>query len=157
MPFTPFHFGPGTLVKSFMQRHFNFSIFVFTQIIIDLETLYFILKEEFPVHRLLHTYLGSNVVVLAALVLGRPTCQWIIKTKLRLSLVLTSSMIGAYSHVFLDSIMHSDLRPFRPFSDANPMFRMIDVGLLHLLCIFSGVIGVGIWLLSITQGKNKNS
>ena len=157
MPFTPFHFGPGALIKAGLRKYFSFSIFVFTQVIIDLETLYFILKEDFPLHRTLHTYLGSNIAVLIAVIVGRPVCRTAIKIwnrvtnnlfKLNAEITVASAfitaIIGAYSHVFLDSIMHTDMRPFYPFSNSNPLFRIIGLRLLHQLCVLSGLIGIGI-------------
>jgi hypothetical protein len=38
MPFTPYHFGPGALVKAIMPRHFSFTVFCFAQIVTDFET-----------------------------------------------------------------------------------------------------------------------
>ncbi len=42
-----------------------------------------------------------------------------------------SAFIGTYTHVVLDSIMHSDVEPFYPLSQANNMLRLISVGELH--------------------------
>ena len=39
MPFTPFHFGPGALLKSFLRHRFSFVTFVASQVVIDFETL----------------------------------------------------------------------------------------------------------------------
>ena len=33
--------------------------------------------------------------------------------------VFVSALLGTTSHVFLDSLMHSDMRPLFPFSDEN--------------------------------------
>lgn len=51
MPFTPFHFGPGATVKAMAGQHFSFTVFAFTQVAIDLEPLYFMLRDE---DRLIH-------------------------------------------------------------------------------------------------------
>lgn len=150
MPFTPFHFGPGVLVKSALRRHFSFTVFIFTQVTADFETLYYLLKNEMPLHRFLHTYLGANVNVLIALGIGRPFCQWGLKllgrpvseTALSLRVVLFSAVIGSYSHVFLDSVMHGDVRPFSPFSSENPAYRMISLGQLHAFCLWTGILGL---------------
>ena len=39
--------------------------------------------------------------------------------------VAIGALTGTFSHVFLDSIMHTDIRPFHPFSDANPLLTEI--------------------------------
>jgi hypothetical protein len=48
MPFTPFHFGPGATIKAMAGQHFSFTVFAFTQLAIDLEPLYFMLRDEDP-------------------------------------------------------------------------------------------------------------
>lgn len=48
-------------------------------------------------------------------------------------------MAGSYSHIVLDSVMHADIRPWSPFSQANGLYRIVSVDLLHSLCIWSGV------------------
>ena len=39
MPITPFHFGPGAAVKAVAPRHFSFTVFAFSQVMIDLEPI----------------------------------------------------------------------------------------------------------------------
>ena len=63
MPFTPFHFGPGIFVKAAMPHKFSLRIFILNQVMIDLESLFNILSGQYPVHRFLHTFLGSTLVV----------------------------------------------------------------------------------------------
>lgn len=63
---------------------------------------------------------------------------------------LSASIIGPYSHVALDSIMHGDMHPLAPFSDANILLHSISVVELQLYCIVPGIvglIGMGIWWL----------
>ena len=55
MPFTPFHFGPGLLLKGAAPGQVSFTAFVATQVAVDLEPLWFILRGEPPVHRWAHT------------------------------------------------------------------------------------------------------
>ena len=49
--------------------------------------------------------------------------------------------IGSYSHVVLDSIMHTDIEPLSPFSQSNELLGFISVGALHKFCIYSGLVG----------------
>lgn len=39
MPITPFHFGPGTAIKSVVPNYFSLRAFIILQLIIDLETI----------------------------------------------------------------------------------------------------------------------
>ena len=40
--------------------------------------------------------------------------------------------------------MHTDITPFAPFSDANPLFRAIPLQALHWFCLGSGLLVVRI-------------
>lgn len=60
-----------------------------------------------------------------------------------------SAFLGTYSHVFLDSIMHSDVLPLSPFSTANPMLHLVSLPWLHLLCLALGVIGAIVLCLKV--------
>lgn len=158
MPFTPFHFGPGAAVKAVLPRYFSFTVFLFAQIVTDLETAYYFLQGEYPLHRWLHTYLGATVVAGFCVLVGRPVCQAALRAwnrwqdapfkryfhfadRISVLSAVISAFIGTYSHVFLDSIMHADIEPFRPFSAENALYRIISLFTLHALCIVLGVFG----------------
>lgn len=167
MPFTPFHFGPGALIKACAPRHVSFTVFVFAQVLIDIEPLYYMLRGEYPLHRFFHSYIGATLIVAAAYFLGRPICGLalaIMKTNLKPTIesllaaarsiprlpALIGAIAGAYSHVFLDSIMHSDIRPLAPFADSNNLFLAVSVFELHLYCAIAGLVGavvLGFWWL----------
>ena len=49
---------------------------------------------------------------------------------------------SVYSHVFLDSVMHADMRPLLPLSDANASLFWIPVDVLHVACVGGGAAGV---------------
>lgn len=155
MPLTPYHFGPGMMLKGLLRRWFSLWIFILVQILTDFETLYFILKQEHPLHRFFHTYLGANVTMLLAVLLGRPAYHGWLSLRERIGKKEASSLhrltwgtafvsaaLGSYSHVFLDSMMHSDLRPWNPFSLANPAYHFVSVRNLHFFCLVSGALGI---------------
>jgi hypothetical protein len=112
MPFTPFHMGPGLAINA----------------------------------------------VAGAAVIGRPICQALVRgwapdprvpllgslrgsASISWASAVTGAFVGTYSHVFLDSIMHADMRPFAPWSDASPLLGIVSVGGLHVACLLSGVLG----------------
>ena len=165
MPFTPLHFGAGLLIKPFLNRYFSLSIFIFTQVIIDTEPLYFMLQGDWYIHRLFHSYLGVTIPAIITLLIGKPICQWFlnlwnskmdnylkkwlyIPEPISWKTAIISAAIGAYSHVFLDSFMHADMKPFSPFSDTNPLLHQVSLYHLHLFCIVSGFIGLLIGLIT---------
>src|SRR5204863_2799538 len=62
VPFTPYHFGPGLLVKSLVPRYISLTAYCAAQVAIDCETLYFIVRHSKPDHRFLHTMVGASLV-----------------------------------------------------------------------------------------------
>ena len=58
----------------------------------------------------------------------------------------SGALIGAYSQLILDSIMHRDMSPFFPFSDYNGLQRVISIGTLHDLCTGLFVLGILIFV-----------
>ncbi len=151
MPFTPFHFGPGAAIKAAIPARFSFLLFCYAQVVTDLESAYYLFYGEYPVHRILHTYAGATLTGGACALTGcllqkcmsrrfgwQPAVAW--------PAAFATGLIGSYSHVFLDSLMHPDITPFWPLTTANPMFHVVGVELLHVLCLALGAVGV-YWLL----------
>ena len=174
MPFTPYHFGPGLLTKSFASKYFSFGAFAATQVVIDCETLYYILQNEYPIHRVLHTFLGATLVgiALAIVILGLKQFGKSVSSKFSDSLnmrwpslrsessvigIFLGGIIGGVTHPLLDGLMHRDVQPFAPWSSANPFLDKIGVAPLHTGCLVAGIIGfvlMGIWLY---RENNKGS
>jgi hypothetical protein len=159
VPLTPFHFGPGAAIKATAPRYFSFTVFAFSQVLMDLEPIGFFLFTGDPIHPYLHTYLGATLVFVASWWTGRPACEWALRLwnawlspaqarwlacepQITALSAAVGAFVGAYSHVALDSIMHVDMRPFAPLSDARPWLHVVSVDTLHLLCIVAGIIGV---------------
>ncbi len=136
MPITPFHFGPGFFIKSMFSERFSFRVFILANILIDVEPLYYILTDQWPLHRFFHSYIGATVVAVITVVLGR-----LIWTKNSKMSIIAGAFIGTYSHVFLDSIMHADLQPFYPFTKVNSLLHVLSYFQLHMLCVFTVILG----------------
>jgi membrane-bound metal-dependent hydrolase YbcI (DUF457 family) len=119
----------------------------------DVEPLYYMLSGQFPLHRFFHTYVGATLVIAASIFLflgaqriARPLSlpnlfHW---QDLGIRPIAIGATLGAYSHIVLDSVMHSDIRPLAPFSDANPLLRLVPLGMLHGFCILAGIVGVAV-------------
>jgi len=75
---------------------------------------------------------------------------------IRWGVVVLSAFIGTVSHVALDSIMHLDIRPYYPFSEANHLLSLISTEALHRLCIYSGLAGgVVYYVISYRLSRRK--
>ena len=165
MPFTPFHFGPASLVKAVVPGYFSISAFMLVQVVIDIESLYNMIHDRYPVHSYLHSYVGSTIVALlvmvsCALFVSLVLANWnkyhgrSPDSRLNVGSTITwksaafGAFIGAYSHVALDSIMHSDIHPYWPFSDLNHLYLVVSVPVLHLVCFVFGAVGFT-WLLHL--------
>lgn len=159
MPITPFHFGPGAAVKAVAPRHFSFTVFAFSQVLIDLEPIGFFIFTGAPIHPYLHTYLGATLVFVASWWAGRPVGEWALRVwnawlspaqarwlgyepRISIAAAGVGALIGAYSHVAIDSIMHLDMEPFAPFSSASPWLHIVSIETLQWLCVLAGAIGI---------------
>jgi hypothetical protein len=166
MPFTPFHFGAGLGAKGVSAPIFSWSAFCAAQVLIDCESLYHIVRRDYPVHRFFHTFVGAGlagIIVSAAMllvlrILNRPGSildrdRWrrqpALAGEISTTGVWVGGMLGGLSHPLLDGLMHRDVRPFLPWSDANPFLGLMSVGELHLLCLAAaalGAVGVALWM-----------
>jgi hypothetical protein len=145
--------GPGILIKALLQGSFSLMVFGWAQIVMDIQPLYVLLSNNrrLELHGFSHTYLGATLLAILSALSGKYLSEVGLKL-LRLStqtqpikivwgIAFFSAFIGTYSHVVLDSIMHSDIQPYYPFASGNHLLGMIDMERLHKLCIDSGVVG----------------
>jgi len=155
VPITPFHFGPGVLFHAAAPHRVSFIAFIAANCITDVESIYNVLNGNFPVHRFLHTFVGAAVSAALAIALFL-SMRWLARSnplpnlfewqQLTPGPVIVGALLGSYSHVVLDGIMHADMRPFAPWSDANPFLHAVSLGALHWGCIIALIAGVLLWL-----------
>ena len=126
MPFTPFHLGPGAAVKAVGGRHFSFMVFGGVQVLMDIEPLVAIVQGWPILHGVTHTILGALVIGLVAGAIGRPISEFVLGL-LRIPhhpitwpVSFLSGLIGTYSHIALDAVMHRDMDPLWPLPPAIP-------------------------------------
>ena len=144
MPITPFHFGPGLLLKALAPRGISFTAFAAANVAIDVESVVNLLAGRYPVHALLHTFPAALAVGFAAGLgvagLGRLVRRWP-AAEVGLRPALWGGALGGLTHPLLDGVMHPDIRPFLPVSAENPLLGALDLGLLHSLCVAAAVVG----------------
>lgn len=155
MPFTPIHMGPGILIKSILSGSFSLMVFGWTQIVMDIQPLIVLLSGEGHLHGFTHTYIGATLIAIFAALTGKYLSEFGLKV-LGMSkqqnpisivwwVVFLSAFIGSFSHVLLDSIMHSDVEPFFPFTLDNQFLGLMSVTALHKMCLYSGLVGAAIY------------
>lgn len=150
MPFTPFHMGPGIVVKALLQGSFSLMVFGWAQIVMDIQPLVVLISGEGHLHGFSHTYVGATLLAIFSALSGKYLSeiglflldlnkQWQVKIKWWVSFL--SAFIGTFSHVLLDSIMHSDVEPFFPLTTDNSFLGLISVQSLHKVCLYSALVG----------------
>jgi hypothetical protein len=150
--------GPGLAIKSLAGRRFSLMVFGFSQVAMDVEPLVRIIRGDAILHGFTHTYLGATLIGLLSVIVGRPVCQfllhywkpdpyspflnWLPAPKhIPWPAAIAGAFVGTYSHVFFDSIMHSDMQPLAPLVEANSLLHLISVDELHIVCVLSGILG----------------
>ena len=168
MPVTPFHLLAITPVKAIAPSKFSWSTFALVNVLIDLEPIAYFLITLSPEHHFFHTIIGATLIAILAAVYGRSLCEGAIKiwndeikTKLliaepKISKVgaWSGALIGAWTHLLLDSFMHDDIKPLSPFTDSNVLLGSIPIATLHTICLTSGLIGLlGMFLFKAKSGS----
>jgi hypothetical protein len=154
VPFTPFHLGPGLLLKSAFPRRLSLTAFAATQVAVDLEPLYFILRGEYPVHRVLHTVWAAGAVgvgvglAVSALARGRTARLGVAaREEFERGAAVLGGLLGGVSHPLLDGLMHRDVHALRPLAETQWVLDAGGVTALHVGCLGAGALGaVVLWL-----------
>ena len=172
MPITPFHLLAATPLKAIAPCKFSWTVFALVNVLIDLEPITYFLITLNPAHRFFHTIIGATLIALLGATYGRKFCevaigiwndeiksQWLTSDdSISKVAAWSSALIGAWSHLLLDSFMHDDIRPLSPFSESNVLLGILPIATLHTVCVVSGVIGLlaMVWL-KMNPRSNKKS
>lgn len=159
MPITPIHFGLGILARSMVTKRFSLSTFVMANVVIDMEPVTWYLLTGDPLHGFLHTLLGATLLALACAQWGRSWCErllrfwnsrlsarqavWLgVMPSIPIGAAFVSALLGAWSHVFLDSFMHADVRPWWPLSSANDIRGLVPMNYVYFFSALFGLWGM---------------
>ncbi|KXH76986.1 MAG: hypothetical protein AM326_06010 [Candidatus Thorarchaeota archaeon SMTZ-45] len=164
MPFTPFHFGPALFIGVLLFPYIDFATIMIASVILDLEPLAVIIFDmQMPLHAFFHTYLGATIVAILLSFGIYPLRKYFnelvsffgLKQKSSFRHILPASIIGTYSHVFLDSFLYIEMNPFFPII-GNPFVDLIAGGLVYNLCFSLGFLGFFVYLLRILLNLRVN-
>ncbi len=161
MPFTPFHWGPSSWLGLLLFRFINLGGFLVASVIVDIEPFcVLVFNLNYPLHGFFHSFLGGTI---AAMVLSgvfyrfRAVINKIL-TPLKLAqessyrVILFSCFIGVYFHIFLDSFLYTDIKPFFPLA-GNPFYGLISFPLMYLFCAVSFLVGGLLYAMRWNAGK----
>ncbi len=157
MPFTPYHFGPGLLLGVLFFPFIDLSTVLVASVILDLEPLAVLfLSLPLPLHGFFHTYLGATIVAsLLALAiwpfrgyLNKIVTVFGMHQESSFRHIFPASIIGTYSHVFLDSFLYAEMNPFYPLL-GNPFLGIVQGAFVYNICVIFGLFGIGVYILRI--------
>ena len=134
MPFTLFHLGPGIALKSLMGERMSLAMFAGAQIVMDIEPGMGMISGAATLHGYSHTLPGALVIALVCLPFKR-LAEWGFGVAISWRSALAGGLLGSLSHVLLDALVHSDIRPLWPFSETNPLQGMMDWEHTEMLCL----------------------
>ena len=154
MPFTPFHMGPGLLIKAVLQGAFSLMVFGWAQIVMDIQPLVVILTGEGHLHGFTHTWIGASLLGIASALSGKYLSEFGLRligcrrfVPIRWPVAVLSAFVGTFSHVLLDGIMHADVEPFWPLTRDNGLLGLVSVRAMHWFCLGSGVVGAVLYFI----------
>lgn len=163
MPFTPFHWGPTSLIGLLLFQFLDFPSFLISSVAPDVEGLYIVVFRSFmPHHGLTHTYIVASIIgiIVAVAIYSFKGLTGKIMEKIGLyqtssfKKILYTSILGAYSHIFLDSFLYPEMRPLYPL-EGNPFVGIASEYVRYVavygLCGLSFLIGLVIYFKKRTS------
>lgn len=165
MPFTPFHWGPSSWLGLLLFRFINIGAFLAGSVLVDVEPLaVMVFNLDHPLHGFLHTYLGGTIAATVFSVLyyrlkvriNHVLTRFRVAQDSSFSIILISCFLGVYFHVFLDSFLYTDIKPFFPLK-MNPVYGLISSSLMYMFCAASFLVGGLFYATMLIQGKWKGS
>lgn len=134
MPFTPFHLGPGITLKHVASPRMSLASFTCAQILIDLEPGIGVLRGASVLHGYSHTLAGALVITLLCVALKRWP-ERALGVRISARSTLAGALAGTLTHLLLDGIVHRDIRPWWPLTDANPLQGALSWEGTEALCL----------------------
>ena len=156
--------GAALVVKPALDRRFSVMTFGIAQVAMDIEPGVRMVADTDVLHGFTHTILGALIMAISVMLAAPGICdglfaKWnkeVIHYRMpglahsgtvTKTAVIIGAFFGTLSHVFLDSLMHHDIQPLSPFSQANPFIGLITHEGVYQACMIASVLGVAGWLL----------
>ena len=165
MPFTPYHFGPSGCVALPLRKYIDIPVFLLANVVIDLEPgIVLALGLNCRLHGYFHTFLFGTIIGLVwALVAygARNSLERLMEFfglpyETSLGKAVFSGLLGVWFHILIDSFCWEDIRPFWP-SAANPLINLATLNTVRLLCAFSFVPAIALYLAAVRSYSRQKS
>ena len=162
--------GAAMIVKPAVRRHFSVLVFGIAQVAMDIEPMIGMIRNWDVLHGPSHTTLGALLIAALVAWLSLPLCNFILSKfnqevahhnvawlqepyPITRAAAWTGALFGTLSHLVLDSLMHHDIHPLAPFSNANPLADLVSHDGVYQLCVVLGVVGTIAWAVGKWRGK----
>lgn len=166
MPFTTYHLASGLLIGFLLRKYVYWpSFLIATTIVVDIDFLiYNIIFWRYSPHGYLHTYLASIVIgaFMGYLIYLTRAYTHSFFRELYLAYeepTALNSILGSIGgwalHVFMDSLVYTDIKPFLPIQ-YNPLY--VEYSRIYVLLdviLFSGLITYFIHLYRVSKSGNS--
>lgn len=165
MPFTPYHFGPGLFLGVVLFSFLDFSTVMVACVILDIEPLsVMIFNLPYAAHGFFHTYLGATIVSCFLTAVIYPFRKYLnmlvsvfgLHQESSFRYIFPASIVGTYSHVFLDSLLYPEMNPFYPIM-INPFVGILQFGFVYSACVFLGLFGFGVYIRRVLYDQLKST
>ncbi|MFH0713261.1 MAG: DUF4184 family protein [Candidatus Micrarchaeota archaeon] len=162
MPFTPFHWAVALFGLIFFNVLYLPALII-SSVLMDLEPFYYMFfspPADGVLHGFFHTYLAVTILALVVafvLIKFRPAIDKRMarfsasQTRISNNWIIASSLLAAWSHVFLDSFLYTDIKPFWPLTNANPFLGMLSSSTVYLLCMLGLVAAIVLWVIKLVK------
>lgn len=162
--------GAALIAKPALNRHISVIAFGIAQVAMDIEPGIGMLTGADVLHGPTHTILGALVIAYLVMIIAPVVCnlllskwnkevtfhklRWLIQSESTSKTAVTvGAFFGTLSHVLLDSLIHHDIHPLQPFSQANPLNSLISHDGVYQLCAIAGVVGAVAWMVMQWLGR----
>ncbi len=161
MPYTPYHFGPSAFLGLVFKKYIDLPVFLFANIIVDIEVLYW---QHWPVHRAVHTLLTGAIAGILWGIAAYPLRNIFAKLmqaiclpyKTSLLKMIVSGILGIWLHIIIDAPYNWDVRLFWP-SRITPLHGLISKSNMQIVCIAFWIAAIIVYIvLAANYRKEKN-
>jgi hypothetical protein len=158
--------GTGLILKSLLHGSFSLMVFGWAQIVMDIQPLLAMTTGLVDLHGISHTFVGASGLTFVAAFVGKyltesgltyvgiePNDRPLV---ISWRVAYLSAFLGCFSHVILDSVMHVDVKPFYPFSDASPLYGLLSISDTYAYSAYAGVVGAVAYIILNTLFSRKS-
>lgn len=157
MPLTPFHLGPAFFLGLLFFRYLDIFALALGSVILDIEPLYNLFQGN-VLHGIFHSYLATTIIGIILGIVIFKMSKFIkafmkifrLEQKTSLARTIFSCLLGAWSHVFLDSFLYIDMKPLIPL-EINPFYGMQSPLVIYSITIISFLLAFLLYILHVTK------